>query len=757
VSNGRRAALVALGVSIVALAVSVWVTAARVTNPTSGGTLAFGHYRPGGVVVTILPDVTTSLQAGDLVVAMDGRSTLAWADLVPAAGRAPGHVGDVVPFLVERRGAPVRLDVVLVTFPTGAVLIDAWGTLTFLLAMAVVGAFVFWQRPLVPASGALLIAAVGAVGSTIPFLLGNDPLDLTDGLIVTTAIGTSVVYLLLWAGLLDFMLVFPRPFARIAARPSLRLVPYAVVFGTYFATVALSRLTEPTMFAWIGSWGSLTILPTIITFAAGPVIVAVRWRRSPAQDRQLLRALAWVLGFIFLVDLVIWVIPDLIGVPVLIPWSMQALVGLPFPVLLGVAILRYGAFDFDVVIRRSVVYGGLTIAVVAIYVVVAAGLGAVLGSAGAFASSLLATGIAALAALPIRDGLQRAATRLIYGDRDEPVRAIRRLGDRLEASVDPESMPGVVVDTVGDALRLPYVGLELGAGPSARLAAERGVRPERVVDRPLAFRGAPIGRLIVAPRGPADPLSPSDLQLLDDLVRQIGVAAHAALLTEDLRASRERLVTAREEERRRLRRDLHDGLGPALAAIGMRAGAAESLVRDDPERAAALLAELQAEVSAAVVDVRRLVDALRPPAIDEVGLVGALRLAADRLESPGSPRLEVEADGGLPDLPAAVEVAAYRIGTEAMTNAVRHAAAATCSLRLVGGDDLTVVVEDDGRGIPSEHRTGVGLVSMRERAAELGGECRVEPRPGGGTRVVARLPLAIGPHGLGPLAAAGEA
>ena len=220
------------------------------------------------------------------------------------------------------------------------------------------------------------------------------------------------------------------------------------------------------------------------------------------------------------------------------------------------------------------------------------------------------------------------------------------------------------------------------------------------------------------------------------------MAAHAALLTEDLRASRERLVTAREEERRRLRRDLHDGLGPALAAIGMRAGAAESLVRDDPDRAATLLAELQAEITTAVADVRRLVDELRPPAIDEVGLVGALRLAADRLESPGSPTLVVESEGSLPDLPAAVEVAAYRIGTEAMTNAVRHAGAATCSLRLVGGPDLTVVVEDDGRGLPSERRVGVGLNSMRERAAELGGECRVEPRPGGGTRVVARLPLA---------------
>ena len=741
-ANGRRAALVALAVSVVALVVSAWVSLSRITNPTSGGILAFGHYRPTGVVVTLLPDVTTTLRDGDLVLTMASRSTLAWAEQVPAAGRTPGQVGDVVPFGIERDGGLLALDVPLSAFPWQSALVDAWGTLTFVVAMLVLGLFVFWRRPLVPAAGALLVAGAGAFGSTVPFILGNDPLDLTDGLLMTMTVGTSLVYLLLWGGLIDFFLVFPRPFATVAARPALRLLPYAVVAGGYFGAVGISRFTEPTALAWIGSWSYWTILPTIMAFAIAPVLLVARWRQAEAQERQLLRAFGWVLGFILVVDLVIWIVPELLGAPPLVPWSIQALVGLPFPVLIAVAILRWGAFDFDVVIRRSLVYGGLTVAVIVVYVLVAAGLHATLGSASEFATSLLATGITALAALPIRDGLQRAANRTIYGDRDEPVRAIRRLGDRLEASVDPESMPRVVVDAVADALRLPYVGLELGTAPTAQLAAERGTRPASVVERVLTFQGQPVGRLVVAPRGPAEPLSTSDLRLLDDLARQVGVAAHAALLTEDLRASRERLVTAREEERRRLRRDLHDGLGPALAAIGMRAGAAESVVATDPDRAAALLAELQAEVTAAVADVRRLVDELRPPAIDEVGLVGALRLAADRLGSTGPPTLVVESEGRLPDLPAAVEVAAYRIGTEAMTNAVRHAGAAVCSLRLVGGSDLTVVVEDDGRGLPAERRAGVGLASMRERAAELGGECRVEARPGGGTRVVARLPLA---------------
>jgi signal transduction histidine kinase len=742
VGNGRRAAFVALVVTALALAISAVLTWARVTAPTSGGIVAYGDVRPTGVNVEILPDVATSLQPGDLVVAMDGRSTLAWADDGAALGPRSRSVGDVVPFVVQRDGQPLRLPVTLVGYPTVPVLTAAWGTLGFVVAMIVVGGFVFWRRPLVPAAGALLVAAAGAFGSTVPFLLGTDPLDLTSAMYLWLILGTATVYLLLWGGVIDFVLVFPRPFEPVAARPALRLAPYAVVFAAYFGGVGVARVTESTTLAWYDSIGQLTLLPTVIAFAAASVLLAVRWWRSPVEDRRLLRGLTWVFGFIIVADTILWVIPEALGGPPLLPWTVLALTGLPFPILVAVAIVRHGAFDFDVVIRRSLVYGSLTVAVLVVYVVTAATIGAVIGSASAFATSLLATGVAALAALPIRDALQSIVTRFVYGDRDDPVRAVRRLGERLELSVDPESMPRIVVDTVADALRLPYVALELGTPPSAQLAAERGSRPAATVDRALTFQGQPVGRLVVAARGPSEPLSPSDLRLLDDLAQQIGVAAHAALLTEDLRASRERLVTAREEERRRLRRDLHDGLGPALAAIGMRAGAAESLVQDDPERAATLLAELQAEVTAAVADVRRLVDELRPPAIDEVGLVGALRLAADRLESPGSPTLVVESEGSLPDLPAAVEVAAYRIGTEAMTNAVRHAGAATCSLRLVGGPDLTVVVEDDGRGLPSERRAGVGLNSMRERAAELGGECRVEPRPGGGTRVVARLPLA---------------
>ena len=219
------------------------------------------------------------------------------------------------------------------------------------------------------------------------------------------------------------------------------------------------------------------------------------------------------------------------------------------------------------------------------------------------------------------------------------------------------------------------------------------------------------------------------------------MAAHAVRLTADLQHSRERLVAACEEERRRLRRDLHDGLGPALAGLTLKIETARNrLVRLDPA-ADALFADLVARTQAAVADIRRLVYALRPPALDELGLAGALREVAAQYKSSGL-RIVFEAPCSLPALPAAVEVAAYRIGQEALANVVRHAGARSCVLRLeLDQTALCLEVLDDGRGLPAGQRSGVGLASMQERAAELGGSCTVESVPSGGTRVHARLPL----------------
>jgi signal transduction histidine kinase len=236
-------------------------------------------------------------------------------------------------------------------------------------------------------------------------------------------------------------------------------------------------------------------------------------------------------------------------------------------------------------------------------------------------------------------------------------------------------------------------------------------------------------------------LSAAVARLLEAFARQAGVAAHGVRATQDLRRSRGRLVIAREEERRRLRRDLHDGLGPALAGItlGLET-AAKAAARGDPY-AKSLLGTLRQETAVCVEEVRRIVADLRPPALDGIGLATALRLHADRLSRATiQVSVEVADDAAENSLPAAVEVAAYRIALEAMTNAVHHSGGRSCIVTIVHRDGLRLSVIDDGCGAPGP-QPGVGLASMRDRAEELGGTCTVTFREGRGTSVEAVLPM----------------
>jgi signal transduction histidine kinase len=211
-------------------------------------------------------------------------------------------------------------------------------------------------------------------------------------------------------------------------------------------------------------------------------------------------------------------------------------------------------------------------------------------------------------------------------------------------------------------------------------------------------------------------------------------------------------VRAREAERRRIRRDLHDGLGPTLAALALNATTIGELIPGNPQAAVQMADALQQEIRGTVADIRHLVYDLRPPTLDDLGLLAAIRevvwhcadsVDRSRPTSAGvAPRIALEAPDRLPALPAAVEVAAYRIVQEGLTNVVKHAHATHCLVRLALRDDaLQIEIADDGVGLPGERRAGVGLSSMRERAAELSGTCTIEEIDGGGTRVCARLPL----------------
>jgi signal transduction histidine kinase len=433
---------------------------------------------------------------------------------------------------------------------------------------------------------------------------------------------------------------------------------------------------------------------------------------------------------------------------------LAALILFVVPFFTGVAILRYRLYDVDVVINRTLVYGTLTAAVVTFYVFLVAAFGALfrIGTEGNLAISLLATGLVALLFHPLRERLQRGVNRLMYGERQDPYAALSRLGRRLEATLEPGVVLPTIVETVAGALRIPHAAIALKEGDGFTTAATYGSPEGEPTILPLVRQDETVGRLILSPRTPNEPFSAADQRLLDDLALQAGAAIHAVRLTADLQRSRERLITAREEERRRLRRDLHDGLGPTLAGLALGLDVARRLTGKDPEEATGLLSRLEEQTKSAVADIRRLVYGLRPPALDDLGLVPAIRQQAEafgfveRREGeqrvgPG-PVFSLKTPKELPPLPAAVEVAVYRIAQEAITNVAQHARARTCRVSISLGDGiLDLVVEDDGVGVQRNRNAGVGLTSMHERAEELGGTCVVEAVPTGGTRVLARIPV----------------
>ena len=315
---------------------------------------------------------------------------------------------------------------------------------------------------------------------------------------------------------------------------------------------------------------------------------------------------------------------------------------------------------------------------------------------------------------------------------------LANLGRQLESTLKPEMVYSTIVETVARTLKLPYVAITVKQEDQFRIVESYGQNARVTQAYPLTHHGDVVGQLRVSLRGPDEDLSEADERLLRTIARQAGTAVHAVQLTADLQRSRQQLVTAREEERRRLRRDLHDGLGPVLASVVWQSDSARDLVFTAPEETIQLLDSSIEQAQTALADIRRLVYGLRPPALDELGLVGALRQEAQNHRQVA---ITVEGPDALPQLPAAVEVAAYRIAREAINNAAGHGLAKNCSVdvQLAGG--LSLTVNDDGVGLTEPVKPGIGLVSMRERAAELGGTCTIGSRPEGGAVVEAFLPL----------------
>jgi signal transduction histidine kinase len=362
---------------------------------------------------------------------------------------------------------------------------------------------------------------------------------------------------------------------------------------------------------------------------------------------------------------------------------------------------------------------------------------------------LIATALIAIAFQPAREYLQRSINRLMFGQRDDPYAVLSHLSQTLQTTAVPSETLTSIVETIAATLKMPYAAIELLEQEAQIGRASVGEPVAEIVELPLRYQKETVGRLLVSPRAPGEKFTAKELQLLADIAAQTGAVASTTRLTLALQRSREKLVLAREEERRRIRRDLHDGLGPTLASQTLKLDTVlDLLAENDSQTAGQHVTQLKRQTQQMVADIRRLVYELRPPALDELGLLEALRAHVAQMSgTSGGLRISIEATPEpLPALPAAIEVAAYRIALEGVTNVIRHAQARDCRIRFVVAEDeppsrLVLTVSDDGLGVPAKFQSGVGLISMRERAEELGGTCEVSLNQRGGTRITAQLPF----------------
>jgi signal transduction histidine kinase len=621
----------------------------------------------------------------------------------------------------------------------------------FSVIFATVGAVVESCRPRHPVGRLYLLMGVlaGVQG------VGDQYVAATPRLPAAALLGWVSSWIwLAWGviGLTLLLLTFPS--GRLLG-PGWRLVGWLAVAGALAAAVGFALTPGPlpsyagvaNPFGVAGAQAALGALIGIGNLLYGVALVAaagsvvVRFRRSHGDERQQLKWFAYA-GTLAAAGVSAAAVYEVV-LQRSVGWPLAAaiVVGIAgIAAATAVAIASYRLYDIDLLINRTLVYAAVTTVLLLVYLGLSATATALLGGRGRPGVALLGAAVVAVLFAPLRAHAQRRVNRLLYGQRDEPYTVVAELGRRLEATLTTEDVLPTIVDTVATALRLSDVVIMLDHGGTAVPVASRGRPGPGSEAFALTYQGAKIGELRCGRSGEA--LTTADRVVLEALARQAGVAAHAVRLTAELQRSRERLVSSVEEERRRLRRELHDALGPQLAGLTLGIETARQRLADDPQTDA-LLAELGQQAEDAVGDVRRLAHGLRPPALDELGLAAALQQLAQRTTRAAGIDMQVHVPDTLPALPAAVEVAAYRIAAEALTNTVQHAAAHTCDLTVSvdpGANAVLVEVCDDGCGLTPDRPAGVGLGSMRERAAELGGRCDIDATPHGGTRVRATLP-----------------
>lgn len=474
----------------------------------------------------------------------------------------------------------------------------------------------------------------------------------------------------------------------------------------------------------------MLIAVTGLAVTAGTAVFAIaalviRGRRATGNQRRIV-----LLAMVSTVILLLAGVMEMLGAL----WGAWALSAVAIPAAALVAIMRYGLYDIDLIVHRSLLYG-LLIAVLALtYTIV------VMLTMRPFPDQAneIGTVVVVVMLAPLYRLLLRKLNRRLFGDGSDPYTALSNLSKRLEHRLDEPF--AAVANSVAVALRLPYVAVYVGTGERRQLVAEHGRdRGWQQVSVPMTTAGHQVGALVVEVRSPEERLGGREQGLLSDLARQIAPSARSELLQ---RASQQ-AVQDREEIARRAMQELHDQIGPSLAGALLQVDAARKMLKGKDDRIHELLSNVIEHIRATQADVRKLIERIWPARLRH-GLSEALRLLAERFTTPG---LAVEAFGDeVRKLPAAVETAAYRIAREAVANTIRHSGASFCHILLQGNGSLSLRVIDDGTGMKPSTGGGLGLVSMRQRCEELGGTFSIEKHSPSGTVVVAILPIGQAPH-----------
>jgi signal transduction histidine kinase len=509
--------------------------------------------------------------------------------------------------------------------------------------------------------------------------------------------------------------------------------------------------------------GTIALLAALACFVA----MIARFRRASGDERQQLRWLAFVgsiavglVAMMIVLDVVTGEAANVIGD---VLWAILVFsLAVGIPVACGIAILKFHLYDLDVVIKKTVVFAVLAGAVVLVYVIVVIVLGtAVTGDAGVSGTFFGAVALLSLALQPLRSWARRLADRLVYGRRATPYEVLSRFTDRLGdvSSADDVAPRMAQLITEGTGARSASVWLRVGrtlrreaAWPavSGGETSELTLGDDRFPDIPGATASIPMrhhGELLGAIAldvPPSDPLTPEQERLLAELATQAGLALRNVALTADLRhqleelgRSRKRLVTAQDEERRRIERNLHDGAQQQLVAIGVRLRLADQMIDRDPAKAHEMLAGVQTESQEAIDALRDLARGIYPPVLADRGLVVALEAQARKSHVP----VEIRGEG-LERYPQEIEAAAYFCVLEALQNVAKYAGASRATVSLAQDDGwIRFEVNDDGAGFdPGTVAKGSGLQNMEDRLAALGGSLTLESSPGAGTTVLGRIP-----------------